>query len=122
MQMMREPAYEGLLFGDLSAVTQVNRAPEALKTLLLADDIHHRLLNASDYPLTGILPLFSRRQLQRLGVLDAETAAAVFEVQKHNPLLFDLVLKRNLAWQGRRFPRQVFETAGFFHPVSPTHG
>lgn len=114
MQLMREPSYEGLLFGDLSAITQVNRAPESLQTLLLAGDIHHRLLNGSDYPLTGILPLFSHRQLQRLGLLDAETAAVVFEVQKHNPLLFDLVLKRNLSWQGRRFPKQVFETARFF--------
>jgi mannonate dehydratase len=115
MQLMRDPAYEDLLFGDLSAVTQVNRAPEALKALLLAEDIHHRLLNGSDYPLVGILPLFSRNQLRRLGVLDAETASAVFEVQKYNPLLFDLVLKRNLTWEGRRFPRQVFETAAFFH-------
>lgn len=124
MQLMREPSYEDLLFGDLSAITQVNRAPESLKTLLLAEDIHHRLLNGSDYPLSGILPLFSHRQLQRLGLLDAETAAVVFEVQKHNPLLFDLVLKRNLSWQGRRFPKQVFETARFFgqagrSPASP---
>lgn len=114
MQLMRERAYEDLLFGDLSAITQVNRAPEALRALLLAEDIHHRLLNGSDYPLTGIVPLFSRGQLQRLGLLDAQTASVVFEVQKYNPVLFDLVLKRNLAWQGRRFPRQVFETAGFF--------
>lgn len=114
MQLMRERAYEDLLFGDLSAITQVNRAPEALRALLLAEDIHHRLLNGSDYPLTGIVPLFSKGQLQRLGLLDAETASVVFEVQKYNPVLFDLVLKRNLSWQGHRFPRQVFETAGFF--------
>jgi mannonate dehydratase len=118
MDLMREPAYEDLLFGDLSAITQVNRAPEALKMLLLAEDIHHRLLNGSDYPLTGILPLFSPRQLQRLGLLDTETASVVFEVQKYNPLLFDLILKRNLAWKGRRFPRQVFETQGFFQRTS----
>jgi len=118
MHLMRERAYEDLLFGDLSAVTQVNRAPEALKTLLLAEDIHHRLLNGSDYPLVGILPLFSRHQLRRLGLLDAETASVVFAVQKYNPLLFDLILKRNLSWQGHRFPRQVFETAGFFHQIS----
>jgi len=122
MQLMREPAYEDLLFGDISAVTQVNRAPEALKTLLLAEDIHRRLLNGSDYPLTGILPLFSPRQLRRLGLLDAETASVVFEVQKYNPLLFDLILKRNLSWQGRRFPRRVFETAGFFQRISRPDG
>lgn len=107
-----------MLFGDLSAITQVNRAPEALKTLLLAEDIHHRLLNGSDYPLTGILPLFSRAQLRRLGLLDAETASVIFEVQKYNPLLFDLILKRNLTWQGRRFPPRVFETVEFFQHAS----
>ncbi len=122
MDLMRERAYEDLLFGDLSAITQVNRAPETLKTLLLAEDIHHRLLNGSDYPLTGILPLFSRTQMRRLGLLDAETASVVFEVQKYNPLLFDLILKRNLTWQGRRFPRQVFETADFFHRISRPDG
>ncbi len=114
MDMMRNPAYEQLLYGDLSATTQINRAPEALKTLLLSDDLHHRLLNGSDYPLTGIIPLFSRNQLQRLGLINPQTAAVVFEVQKHNPLLFDLLLKRNLEWRGHRFPRQVFETAAFF--------
>jgi mannonate dehydratase len=114
MDMMRDPDYEKLLYGDLSAITQINRAPEAVRTLLLAEDFHHRLLNGSDYPLTGIMPLFSRGQLVRMGLLEQQTAEAIFEVQKYNPLLFDLVLKRSLTWQGRRFPRQVFETAGFF--------
>lgn len=121
MSLMRERAYEDLLFGDISAVTQLNRAPEVLQPLLLAEDIHHRLLNGSDYPLAGILPLFSPRQLRRLGLIDAETAAIVFELQKYNPLLFDLVLKRNLSWQGHRFPRQVFETADFFQRPSPAN-
>jgi mannonate dehydratase len=122
MDMMRDPDYGNLLYGDLSAITQVNRAPEAVKTLLLADDIHHRLLNGSDYPLTGILPLFSRSQLVRLGLIDEQTASVVFEVQKYNPLLFDLALKRNLEWQGRRFPRQAFETAEFFQHASGSRG
>lgn len=122
MDMMRDPDYGNLLYGDLSAITQVNRAPEAVKTLLLADDIHHRLLNGSDYPLTGILPLFSRNQLVRLGLIDEQTASVVFEVQKYNPLLFDLALKRNLDWQGHRFPRQVFETAEFFQHASGSRG
>lgn len=114
MDMMRTPAYEKLLYGDISATTQINRAPEALKALLAADDVHHRLLNGSDYPLPGIVPLFSLGQIVRLGLLDKEVARVVFELQKHNPLLFDLVLKRNLQWQGGRFPRRVFETAEFF--------
>jgi len=114
MQMMREPAYEGLLYGDISATTQVNRAAEALRELLPADDLHHRLLNGSDYPLPGVVPLFSPRQLVRLGLIDEAVARQVFSIQDHNPLLFDLVLKRNLRWQGRGFSTQVFETADFF--------
>jgi predicted TIM-barrel fold metal-dependent hydrolase len=114
LDMMREPTYEALLFGDISAVTQINRAPESLKTLLLAEDLHHRLINGSDYPLTGILPLFSAGQLRDLGLIDPDAAGAIFEVQKHNPLYFDLVLKRSLRWQGHRFPAAVFETARFF--------
>ncbi len=115
MEMMRDPAYEKLLYGDLSATTQNNRAPEALQTLLTADDLHDRLLNGSDYPLSGILPLFSLNQLVRLGIIGEEAASVVFEVQKYNPLLFDLALKRNLEWQGKRFSNRVFETAPFFH-------
>jgi mannonate dehydratase len=122
MDMMRDPDYGNLLYGDLSAVTQINRAPEALRTLLSAEDIHHRLLNGSDYPLTGIMPLFSSSQLVRLGLLERETADVIFETQKYNPLLFDLVLKRNLAWQGQRFPRQAFETEGFFQQPPRFHG
>ncbi len=114
MDMMRDPAYENLLYGDISATTQINRAPEALRALLAADDIHDRLLNGSDYPLPGIVPLFSDRQLVKLGLIDPEVAPVVFELQNHNPLLFDMVLKRNLEWQGKRFPPQVFETARFF--------
>jgi len=29
----------------------------------------------------------------------------VFEVKKYNPLLFDLILKRNFTWQEHRLPR-----------------
>lgn len=114
MAMMRDPAYEGLLHGDLSAITQINRAPDALQSLIEADDLHGRLLNGSDYPLPGVVPLFSREQHVRLGLIEPATADTVFELQHYNPLLFDLVLKRSLRWQGRGFAKEVFETAGFF--------
>ena len=114
MDMMREPEYADLLYGDLSAITQINRAPEALRALLEAGDLHHRLLNGSDYPLVGIVPLFSLRQLRRLGLIDGTVSGVVAELQRHNPLLFDLVLKRSLRWNGHRFSKQVFETSDFF--------
>jgi len=122
IDMMREPDYVELLYGDLSAVTQVNRAPEALQILLEAEDLHPRLLNGSDYPLVGILPLFSLRQLRRLGLIDDEVAGVVAELQRYNPLLFDFVLKRSLRWNGQRFPQQVFETADFFRGTGDRGG
>ena len=101
-------------FGEISATTQINRAATALPALLERGDLHHRLLHGSDYPLVGILPLFSAAQLIELRVLDSATAEVVYELQKYNPLLFDLVLKRSLRWQGRSFPATVFETASVF--------
>lgn len=52
--------------------------------------------------------LSQKSQLQRLSLIEPRAASVVFELQKYNPLLFDLALKRNLEWQGRRFPRQIF--------------
>ena len=60
------------------------------------------------------MPLFALRQLRRLGLIDYTVSDVVAELQRRNPLLFDLVLKRSLRWNGHRFPNQVFETSDFF--------
>lgn len=73
-----------------------------------------RLLNGFDYPLPGVVPLFSQEQHVRLGIIDPVAADTVFRLQNYNPLLFNLVLKRSLRWPGRGFGRRMFETAGFF--------
>jgi mannonate dehydratase len=117
LDMMAVPAWEGLLFGEISATTQLNRAA-VLPTLLEREDLHDRLVNGSDYPLVGIPPLFSERQLIDLGLLKPSTANVVFELQRHNPLLFDFVLKRNLSWHGKRFPGTVFESTAI--PMATT--
>jgi hypothetical protein len=66
----------------------------------------------------GIPPLFSASQLVGLGLLDEPAAQVIFELQGYNPLLFDLVLKRNLRWQGQGFATSIFETASFFDQPS----
>lgn len=113
-RLMDEASYEGRLFGDISAVPQVNRAPQALIPLLQREDWHGRLLHGSDYPLPGVVPLFSLPQLCRLGLLDAAMVPVLAQLRCHNPLLFDFVLKRSLRWRGRGFAASVFETAGDF--------
>ena len=113
-RMMDESPYEGLLFGDISAVTQVNRVSNALEALVLRDDWHPRLLNGSDYPLPGILPLFSLQQLERGGFIRKNEAEVLSVIRNYNPLLFDFVLKRTLRVDGKGFGPEPFQTRGFF--------
>lgn len=113
-RLMSEQRYENVLYGDVSAMTQLNRLGPALQTVLIRDDWHHRLVNGSDYPLPGVMPLFSVKQMHALGYLDANKVAFISELRQHNPLLFDFVLKRHLRWQGKAFAPGVFETKRIF--------
>lgn len=113
-RLMDEPRYGSLLRGDLSAVTFGNRSDEVLATLLDRSDWHPRLLNGSDYPLAGVLPLTALDTFAARGMLAAEAVPVLREVRNHNAILFDFVLKRSLARHGRRFPRSVFETRRHF--------
>lgn len=115
-RLMGEPRYAGLLYGDLSAVTQANRAG-TIPELIEARAWHARLLNGTDYPLPGIMPIFSVQGFVRAGMLDEAVAEVLKELRHVNPLVFDFVLKRSLAWRGARFPAAVFETRPFFEPT-----
>jgi mannonate dehydratase len=112
-RLMSERRYDGLLFGDLSAVTQLNRL-EWLAPLLARREWAGRLLNGSDYPLPGILPLFSLDRMVEDGLLDAAVVPALRSLRESNALLFDFVLKRNLRHDGNRLPHSAFETRDFF--------
>ena len=109
-RLMNESRYEGLLFGDISAVTQRNRRAIVLKTLLETDAWHGRLVNGSDYPLPGVVPLISLRKLRARGFLDESAVPVLNEVRRHNPILFDFMLKRLLRSGEKRFSPGVFES------------
>ena len=117
-RLMDAPELVGRLYGDLSAVTQRARAGEALRRIIergsAGGDWEGRLVNGSDYPLPGILPLFSPDQLAAEGLLEPAAAAPLAAIRDHNPLLFDFVLKRSLRAGGRRLSPRVFETRPFF--------
>ncbi len=113
-RMMREPRYEGLLFGDLSAITQINRAGPVLEAVIRHDEWQARLLNGSDYPLPGILPLFSLKQMVRRGYITQAEADVLSAIRQHNPLLFDFVLKRTLRIDQKAFSTAPFHTREFF--------
>jgi hypothetical protein len=113
-RLMNDPQYGKTLHGDISAITQQNRAGPALVRMIEREDWHPRLLNGSDYPLPGVMPLFSMSQLAGLGLIEASAAPVLAAIREHNPLLFDFVLKRHLRAGGKRFAAQVFETRDFF--------
>jgi uncharacterized protein len=101
-------------YGDLSAMTQVNRAGPALAQVIERADWHARLLNGSDYPLPGVMPIFSVDYLVSLKLVAESAAPVLKEIRLHNPLLFDFVLKRNLRSSGKALAASVFETRRFF--------
>ncbi len=110
LRMMREERYRGLLFGDLSAITQVNRFRESLEVLLRCTDLHDRLVNGSDYPLPAINVLFRTGSLAVAGFLTPRERRALNEIYAWNPLVFDFVLKRTVRAPGggERFPASSF--------------
>lgn len=110
-RLMDDAKYGPKLHGDISAMTQLNRAGPALEAVLMREDWHGRLLNGSDYPLPGVMPLFSVNYMVELGLIPAAAAPVLSEIRRHNPLLFDFVLKRH---QGKGFSAGIFETRGFF--------
>lgn len=118
-RMMAEQRYASRLHADISAITQRNRSLAVLRAIVEREEWHGRLLNGSDYPLPGVLPLFSPRQLAAAGLLDRAAVKPLQAIQEHNPLLFDFVLKRHLHAGGRRLPTQVFHTRDFFQRSQP---
>lgn len=118
-RIMDTPAYENLAFGEISAITLLNHA-WAIKPLLQRPDWHHRLLNGSDYPLPGVAPLVSTKQLQRAGLIDASHLLFLQTLRDYNPLMFDFALKRLIKFNGVSFSDSIFETRSFFDTAIAT--
>jgi len=112
-RLMDTPSYRMLLLADISALTQINRM-DSLSRVLERQDWHPRLLDGTDYPLPGIPPLISLDRFVERGMLEPEAVAPLRAIRRYNTLLFDFVLKRNLAYRGLRFDASVFATRTHF--------
>jgi predicted TIM-barrel fold metal-dependent hydrolase len=113
-RLMDEHRHEGLLFGEISALTQRNRFGRALETIVHRRDWHHRLINGSDYPLPAVMPLFSVREMAERGYLDPADVPVLRDLRRYNALWFDLVLKRRVRIRGDSFDPIVFESRRVF--------
>lgn len=96
MRLMDEKKYENNLWGEISAITQFNRYGRALKLIIEREDLHHRLINGSDYPLPAINLIIQTKKLKEAGFLTVEEMNALEEIYSYNPLLFDFVVKRTI--------------------------
>lgn len=110
LRLLDEPRYRDRLYGEISSVTFFNHLSRALETLLARPDLHHRLVNGSDYPLPGINLLIMTGRLARLGFITLDERRALNELYRYNPLLFDFVVKRTVRHprSGQKFSNEVF--------------
>lgn len=111
-RLMDEPKYDGLLFGEISAITQVNRMGAPLLKALERTDLHHRLIHGSDYPLPAMNVLISTRMLLEKGYIEKEQREPLNEIYNFNPLLLDYVVKRCLKHPvdpSKKFPASMFK-------------
>lgn len=112
-RLMDDKRYEKQLFGEISALTLRNHE-WAIAPLLKRNDWHHRLLNGSDYPLPGIMPLMDAASLARKGLLNESDVHFLQSIKSYNALLFDFALKRLLHIGDISFATSVFHTRPFF--------
>ena len=113
-RLMDESHYQQQVYGDISAITQVNRDREVIEKIVKRSDWHDRLLYGSDYPLPGVMPVFSPQNYLRWGHITETEAELLSEVRRYNPILFDFMLKRMLKVDGQQFSTSVFETRKIF--------
>lgn len=112
LRLMEEERYQGLLFADISAIVQINRMGAPLKTVMEKTNLHHRLINGSDYPLPAVNASIWTSMFQSMGFIKSGEKRALNQIYKRNPLLFDFVLKRCLRSPGDsviQFPASVFQ-------------
>src|SRR4026207_382182 len=112
MRLMNDKRYEGLVFGDISAMTQFNRAGRPLTTVMDHEALHERLVNGSDYPLPAMNILIRTQPLVKAGYITSDERDSLNEIYDYNPLLFDFVLKRTIRSPGtnRHLPASLFMT------------
>ncbi len=78
---------------------------------IIADTSRHsRLLNGSDYPLSGARVVIWLSRFESAVMLSSEESSCLEEIGRYNPLLFDFILKRTLhdPQTGKRLPASVF--------------
>ncbi len=109
IEMLEDKRYEKILFADISGITQYNRT-DKLGEILEKQELHHRFVNGSDYPLPAINFLFKTSQLEDMGFISDNEKELLNEIYSYNPILFDFVLKRTIKspYNGNKLLKDAF--------------
>lgn len=108
-RLMRDPKYDGLLFGDIGGITNSSRL-ECLEPLLDRPELHRRLVYGSDYPIPAVNLSVQTYWFANRGLMSTEDSDHLGEIYKINPLLFDFVVKRTIkSKSGNKFNISVFK-------------
>lgn len=95
-RLMEEERYKNNLYGETSALTLYTRLGKPLNTLLQNPKVAARVVHGSDYPLPAINILYRTSQYVEEGYLPKSYQEPLNEIYRYNPLLYNLVVKRNL--------------------------
>ena len=96
LRMLENPMYDGLLFGEISAMVFHLHVDGPLLRILEREDLHHRFVNGSDYPVPGINAAIRTSTLAEAGLITDKERLHLNEIYSYNPLVFDFVVKRTL--------------------------
>lgn len=113
-RLMNEPQYRKNCFGDISAINLINRKPSEIKQLIENQSWHSRLLYGSDFPLPGVMPIISTKQLIKNNLLDESKGDFLNSVRPYNAWLYDFLVKRFMKSGGISFSNDVFHTRDLF--------
>ena len=113
-RLMNDPNYQENCLADISAINLINRDVNEIKQIVENENWHSRLLYASDYPLPGVMPVISSKNLAANGLLDDSVVPFINQVRQHNSWLYDFLVKRFMQSNGSRFSNSVFQTSRHF--------
>lgn len=113
-RLMNDPNYQNNCLADISAINLINRDVKEIKQIVENQDWHSRLLYASDYPLPGVMPIISSKNLAANDLLDPSVVPFINQVRRHNPWLYDFLVKRFMKSNGIQFSNDVFRTRRHF--------
>jgi predicted TIM-barrel fold metal-dependent hydrolase len=114
LQLMDDEKYNDLLFGDISATLTLKRA-HTLSTILDRQDLHHRFLFGTDFPVCAVGFITWTSQLIHLGLITKQQGTSLNIIYKFNPLLYDFLAKRCLrSAKGNRLQDCIFQQHSIF--------